>query len=131
MKKIVLVVTGGAVSGALIEVPKIKSEMPHILRVARESAPLGTAYDPVRFLTDIPTRISAVAGTLGVAEAVPIVVCLSAPLTLSQAQVLREETPEPHTVSKDEIAQMTRTAGETFVQTHGSLLATLSPGEPA
>lgn len=130
MKKIVLLVTGGAVSGALIETSKKKGELPHVLRVAREGSAMGTAYDPARFIADLPTRMSAVAATLGATEAVPIAVCLSAPFTLSQVQVVKQKTPEPHPVSKGEIDQMLAKASQTFVQAHGSLLATLSPGEP-
>jgi len=118
------------VSGALIEVSKKKGDSPHVLRVARESAPVGTPYDPARFLADLPTRITAVATALGTTEATPIHVCLCAPFTLSQVQVVKEETPEPHPVSKGELEQMITKASQTFVQAHGSLLATLSPGEP-
>jgi len=130
MKKIVLLVTGGAVSAALMEVPKTKNEAPHILRIAREGAPLGTLYDPARFITDLPTYISALATTLGNNESLPIDVCLAAPLTLSQTHTFTEESPEQHTVTQDEITQMIRKASETFVQAHGSLLATLISGEP-
>ncbi len=130
MKKIVLVITGGSVSGALIEVPKTKGELPHILRVTRENAPLGTPYDSTQFLADLPARVSAVATALGTTETSSVHVCLTAPLTLCQVQIVKEETPEPHTVTKSELTQMIKKAGETFVQAHGSLLASLISGEP-
>lgn len=117
-------------SGALIEVPKTKGELPHILKVARESAPLGVAYDSTRLIADLPARVSAVATALGTTESASVHVCLAAPLTLCQVQIVKEETPEPHTVTRNELAQMVNRAGETFTQAHGSLLATLIPGEP-
>lgn len=129
MKKIVLTIGGTSVSGALVEVSKNPNEKPTILRSAHESAALGSAYDPANVYTQLSLRIAAVAQTLGTAESAEVEVCLMAPFTISQVNIIKDESAEPKKLSSKDLASIVENAKNNFVSTHGSALASLAPGE--